>query len=154
MSQTISNLGGSSSPRERLKRIEDPFNEVKHRFMHVYLHQTGVVKPMFIDVNKMFMRSVNKGDWHGASQYVHTRGEAGSSDLLYSTVMYILMPLSFQVRQRIYTRSLICCNCIFKFTWRSGWLPDHIHLADDWASARVGVAPSRLGPVRFSWKIC
>ena len=38
--------------------------------------------------------------------------------------------------------------CIIEFMWRSGWHPDHIYLADDWASARVGVVQSRLGPVR------
>ena len=52
--------------------------------MHVYLHQTWVDKPMFIEVNKMFMCSVNKGDWHGAAQYVNTREEGGEWTLLFN----------------------------------------------------------------------
>ena len=38
---------------------------------------------MFIDVNKILMCSVNKGDWHGAAQYVHTEEKGGQWTLLF-----------------------------------------------------------------------
>ena len=50
----------------------------------------------------------------------------------------------------LWAQRLSARYCLLTLTRRSGWDLDHIHLVDDWASTRVGIASSRLGPVRFS----
>ena len=54
-------LCGSRDPRETSRRISDPCNDVKHRFMHIHLHRIfWLEEQVFIDVNKLMMVSVTK----------------------------------------------------------------------------------------------
>ena len=48
--------------------------DVKHRFMHIYLHRNfWLEEQLFIDVNELKMVSINNGNWHGAAKYTQTK---------------------------------------------------------------------------------